>query len=79
MSCQRCRGCMIRESFVDLRDDTGQLMFEGWRCLNCGEVVDPVVLTHRMESSSAPYRSRTRDRRTWERIRPEHLKANEAA
>jgi hypothetical protein len=79
MNCQRCRGYMIRDSFVDLRDDTGRLMFEGWRCINCGEVVDPVVLTHRMESPPTPYRSQTRDRRTWERIRPEHLEVNEAA
>jgi hypothetical protein len=70
---------MIRESFVDLQDDTGQLMFEGWRCMNCGEVIDPLVLTHRIEAPMNPYRGRTRDRRTWERIRPEHLETNEAA
>lgn len=68
MRCQRCTGYMIPDSFVDLRDDTGRILFEGWRCINCGEVVDPVVLTHRMESPPAPYRSQTRDRRTWERL-----------
>jgi hypothetical protein len=55
------------------------LMFEGWRCINCGEVIDPLVLTHRIEAPMNPYRGRTRDRRTWERIRPKHLEANEAA
>lgn len=79
MGCPRCKGCMIRDSFIDLRDDTGRVRFEGWRCLNCGEVIDPLVLTHRMESPSAPYRGRTRDRHMWERIRPEHLERNEAA
>lgn len=79
MCCQRCNGCMIRDSFVDLKDDTGRIGFEAWRCLNCGEVIDPLVLTHRMETPSAPYRGRTRDRRTWERIRPEQLERNEAA
>lgn len=29
MHCQRCRGYMIRDSFVDLRDDTGRVLFEG--------------------------------------------------
>jgi len=29
MECQRCQGLMIRESFLDLRDDTGQLSFNG--------------------------------------------------
>ncbi|NJN36881.1 MAG: hypothetical protein HC794_07270 [Nitrospiraceae bacterium] len=70
---------MIRDSFIDLRDDTGRVRFEGWRCLNCGEVIDPLVLTHRMESPGAPYRGRTRDRHMWERIRPEPLERNEAA
>lgn len=68
MDCQRCQGRMIRDSFVDLRDDTGQMAFSGWRCLNCGEVIDPVVLTHRIEAPIVPYRGRTRDRRLWERL-----------
>lgn len=68
MCCQRCNGLMIQDGFVDLRDDTGRLQFEGWRCLNCGEVVDPVVLTHRTEMPAGPYRGRTRDRRLWERL-----------
>lgn len=68
MNCQRCRGYMIRDSFVDLRDDTGSLLFHGWRCINCGEVVDPVVLTHRMCVPAKPYRSQTRDRQTWKRL-----------
>jgi len=68
MDCRRCHGLMIRDSFVDLRDDTGRLNFNGWRCLNCGEVIDPVVLTHRDVSPAEPYRGRTRDRRMWERL-----------
>jgi len=68
MCCKRCNGLMIRDSFLDLRDDTGRLTFEGWRCLNCGEVVDPVVLTHRIDAPTGPYQGRTRDRRMWERL-----------
>lgn len=73
MRCQRCRGCLIRDSFEDLRDDTGHLQFEGWRCINCGEVIDPVVLTHRVAIPPKPYRGQSRDRRTWERIVPERF------
>ena len=68
MGCQRCKGLMIPDRFVNLRDDTGRLKFEGWRCVNCGEVVDPVVLTHRSETPKGPYRGNTRDRRGWERL-----------
>lgn len=68
MGCQRCKGLMIPDHFVDFRDDTGRLMFKGWRCVNCGEVIDSVVLTHRSEAPSGPYRGHTRDRRGWERL-----------
>ncbi len=78
MGCQRCNGFMIRESFLDLRDDSGRLMFEGWRCINCGEVVDPVVLTHRNEAPTSPYRGRTRDRRMWKRLTAEQLEPSAA-
>ncbi len=68
MGCQRCNGMMVPDCFVDLRDDTGHHKFEGWRCVNCGEVIDSVVLTHRIETPSGPYRGHTRDRRGWERL-----------
>jgi len=76
MNCQRCHGFMIRESFLDMRDDTGCLSFKGWKCLNCGELVDPVVLMHRIEAPANPYRGRTRDRRLWERLNSEPLGAS---
>ncbi len=79
MSCGRCGGCMMRESFSDLQDDTGRVWFEGWRCINCGEVVDPVVLTHRADTPLEPYRGRTRDRRMWERVVPGQFERSAAA
>ncbi len=60
MRCGRCRGCMIREQFMDLQDDTGQVNFFAWRCLNCGEVLDGVVEKHRTVRQAAPYRSQRR-------------------
>lgn len=68
MGCPRCKGLMVPDRFLDLRDDTGSLKFEGWRCVNCGEVIDSVVLAHRSEMPSGPYRGQTRDRRLWERL-----------
>lgn len=42
MKCPRCKKSMIRESYyVDFE------MFSGWRCIMCGEVVDPVILNNR--------------------------------
>ena len=52
MQCQRCNGLMVLERFDDIRDDTGQINFEGLRCLLCGEIVDPMILTNRMTTGS---------------------------
>lgn len=60
MTCERCRGWMVRDRFVDLSDDTGRLDFDGWRCINCGEVLDVVVLQHRRNRPLEPYRSQRR-------------------
>ena len=35
---------MAVDSFIDLLDDSGQLWISTWRCLNCGQVVDPVTV-----------------------------------
>jgi DNA-directed RNA polymerase subunit RPC12/RpoP len=40
--CPRCNGAMVYERFQDMLD-----LFYAWRCLNCGEIVDPVVARNR--------------------------------
>jgi hypothetical protein len=40
---------MVEERFQDLQDDTGQIHFHGWRCLVCGEILDPVIATNRRQ------------------------------
>lgn len=40
--CPRCNGAMVYERFQDMLD-----MFYAWRCLNCGEIMDPVVARNR--------------------------------
>ncbi len=47
MSCPRCSGFMVSQTFEDLRDDTGQLTFEGYRCMVCGEIIDPKINSNR--------------------------------
>jgi len=60
MTCTRCRGRMVRELFTDMLDDTGQMDFLGWRCLNCGEILDGIVVSHRTSNQLRPYRSQRR-------------------
>jgi hypothetical protein len=50
---------MIEEEFSDIKDDSGYLNFRGWRCLLCGEIVDSVILSNRMNRPS-PIVSRNR-------------------
>jgi hypothetical protein len=38
---------MSQEIFEDLLDDTGSIKFKGWRCLTCGEILDPVIANNR--------------------------------
>lgn len=41
MRCRRCRGLMVVDHFVDLADDQGGLWLRAWRCVNCGDVIEP--------------------------------------
>ncbi|MEQ1655600.1 MAG: hypothetical protein ABL960_07855 [Nitrospira sp.] len=43
----RCGGLMVVEHYIDLQDDTGQIGLTAWRCMSCGEVIDPVILQNR--------------------------------
>ncbi|HEY7528999.1 MAG TPA: hypothetical protein VH660_07585 [Candidatus Deferrimicrobiaceae bacterium] len=47
--CPRCNGVMVYERFQDMLD-----LFYAWRCLNCGEIVDPVVAKNRGMDSKKP-------------------------
>jgi hypothetical protein len=43
MCCLRCNGCMTLE-----RCGSQGSYFVGMRCLLCGDVIDPVILLHRL-------------------------------
>jgi hypothetical protein len=42
MKCHRCRNDMVYEKFYGPHEH-----FWGWRCIFCGEIVDPVILENR--------------------------------
>ncbi len=52
--CPRCHGMMV-EAYSDLAspDSTGNDMI-GWRCINCGEYVDRLVLLNRWAQQGVP-------------------------
>ncbi len=46
-TCSRCGGLMVSDFCVDLLNSTGELEFAAKRCVQCGEVVDPVIERNR--------------------------------
>ena len=40
--CLRCKGAMSYDRFYGLQEQ-----FWGWKCVICGEIVDPVILKNR--------------------------------
>jgi hypothetical protein len=45
--CTRCGGFMVNDSYLDLLNTVGESKFAAKRCVQCGEVVDPVILRNR--------------------------------
>jgi len=46
MNCSRCHGFLV---FEVLQDHVGTYVrYEAWRCVNCGEICDPVIAQHRL-------------------------------
>jgi hypothetical protein len=45
--CSRCGGFMVIEQCFDLLSDNGHLDFLAQRCVQCGELIDPVILRNR--------------------------------
>ena len=46
-TCTRCGGLMVNDFCMDLLNSTGELEFAAKRCVQCGEVVDPVIQCNR--------------------------------
>ena len=45
--CSRCGGLMVVDQCFDFLDDSGHMSFFARRCVQCGELVDPVILQNR--------------------------------
>lgn len=45
--CPRCNGLMVGEQGFAATIDTGETIMSLRRCVQCGEIVDPVILQNR--------------------------------
>lgn len=47
MKCHRCNGYLYEGSLMDIRDELGNIWIQAIHCLNCGEILDPVIWKNR--------------------------------
>lgn len=47
MNCLRCQNLLVPEVFVDYGAGGGSMSFLGYRCVNCGDILDMTILRHR--------------------------------
>jgi hypothetical protein len=40
---------MAKDHFLDLMESAEDMWLAGWRCLNCGNVLDPVMERNRLQ------------------------------
>jgi len=52
-TCNRCGGLMVRDLCTDFLHSNGVPEFATKRCVQCGDVVDPVILNHRIPKQRA--------------------------
>jgi hypothetical protein len=55
--CSRCGGLMTLQKFYSLSE-----VFWGWKCLLCGEIVDPVILENRQNLRGTTAKEKGKDR-----------------
>lgn len=44
MNCRRCRGLMCAVDLLVTASNAQDDYLCGWRCISCGEIIDPVIV-----------------------------------
>ena len=53
MECPKCQGVMVVDYFLDM-EASDDLWMPGWRCLLCGNVIDPLIVDHQQRQKTHP-------------------------
>jgi hypothetical protein len=64
MICERCHGLMCVAELRDWASSPSQDSPDAFRCLTCGEIVDPVIRQNRVQAPPVKRRSR----RKWDKV-----------
>jgi hypothetical protein len=47
MKCERCGGFRLWFHFMNRKGSAAWWEYDGWLCMNCGEIIDPLILLNR--------------------------------
>lgn len=53
MKCPKCNSLMTFERFMGGARPGLPWAYEGWRCIHCGEILDPVIFINRMHANKS--------------------------
>ncbi len=56
MYCMRCEGMMVQDELIDLQESSHPMRIQAWRCVSCGNLVDPLIMRHRMVQQTGALR-----------------------
>jgi len=62
LKCDRCGGMMSFEQMINTSQEGPEWSFKAWRCLFCGEVIDPLILANRFQLAGYGPPARKADR-----------------
>ena len=48
MRCTKCDGFMVVDDLIDMRESYQPMWMRAWRCVACGNIVDPLILRNRL-------------------------------
>ena len=54
MRCQRCQGLMVVEPIGESPAGWAGQDVGCWRCVICGDIIDPVIVAHRVSRTNTP-------------------------
>jgi hypothetical protein len=64
MNCARCNGLMVVDDCLDIKGGMGELWIRAYRCIMCGNLMDPIINHHRtggpVQAQVIPFRKRLR-------------------
>jgi hypothetical protein len=56
MRCTKCGGLMVADNLIDIKESGIPRWMKGWRCVSCGNIVDPLIQKHRMSQQAGASR-----------------------